>query len=47
MDLPARKTTTDLYVLVLEPSHPKADREGYVLEHRLVMEGRVGPRERC
>jgi hypothetical protein len=30
------------YVLVQEPNHPKADRYGYVYEHRLVMERRLG-----
>lgn len=30
------------YVGVLRPDHPHADPRGYVLEHRLVMEGAIG-----
>lgn len=30
------------YRLVSEPNHPKADKDGYVLEHRLVMEFMLG-----
>lgn len=30
------------YILVMKPGHPHADRHGYVLEHRLVMEARLG-----
>lgn len=30
------------YVLVYTPSHPNAQAEGYVFEHRLVMEARLG-----
>lgn len=33
---------TDGYVLVLTKDHPKADRYGYVREHRLVMEKHLG-----
>jgi hypothetical protein len=29
---------SDGYVLIYMPSHPRADHEGYMLEHRLVME---------
>jgi len=30
------------YVLVLAKDHPSADRDGYVYEHRLVMEKHIG-----
>ena len=30
------------YVAVLQPSHPHSDTTGYVFEHRLVMEGKLG-----
>jgi hypothetical protein len=30
------------YVMVHSPEHPKADQDGYVLEHRLVMEHKLG-----
>lgn len=30
------------YILVLEKGHPQADRDGYVPEHRLVMEKHLG-----
>jgi DNA-binding transcriptional MerR regulator len=32
----------DGYVLVKSPDHPRRDRHGYVREHRLVMEARLG-----
>jgi hypothetical protein len=37
-----RRTKSDGYVLVFCPNHPKADKRGYVREHRLVMEGILG-----
>jgi hypothetical protein len=30
------------YIYVLSKDHPSADRDGYVLEHRLVMEKKIG-----
>lgn len=37
-----RKLHSQGYVLVYEPSNPSADRSGYVLEHRLIMEKYLG-----
>ena len=37
-----RKKHSDGYILVYCPSHPKADRSGYILEHRLIMEQMLG-----
>lgn len=37
-----RKSHSYGYVLVYEPSNPAADRSGYVLEHRLIMEQHLG-----
>ena len=34
--------TTDGYFMVLSRNHPNADKQGYVLEHRLVMESHIG-----
>lgn len=34
--------TMDGYVKVLVPEHPHADNKGYVLEHRLVLEQKLG-----
>jgi hypothetical protein len=30
------------YILILIPSHPNADKQGRVLEHRLIMENHLG-----
>ena len=30
------------YVYVLNKTHPNRDRDGYVLEHRLIMENHIG-----
>jgi hypothetical protein len=30
------------YISILCPTHPFADKQGYVLEHRLIMEAHVG-----
>ena len=30
------------YVLIYQPTHPNADNNGYIYEHRLVMEGILG-----
>lgn len=38
----ARKKHNDGYILVYSPNHPNADRGGFVLEHRLVMESVIG-----
>lgn len=38
----ARKKHSGGYVLVYSPKHPYADRGGFVLEHRLVMESVIG-----
>lgn len=37
-----RKKHSGGYVLAYSPKHPKADRNGYVLEHRVVMERHLG-----
>ena len=37
-----RKKHSGGYILVYEPDHPCADKGGYVLEHRLVMERHIG-----
>jgi hypothetical protein len=37
-----RKKHSGGYILVYCPEHPSADRSGYVLEHRLVMEKALG-----
>ena len=37
-----RKKAGSGYVTVLSPSHPLADKRGYVPEHRLVMERHIG-----
>lgn len=42
------KTSVYGYKLIFMPDHPSADKNGYVLEHRLVMEEHIGrpiPRE--
>lgn len=30
------------YIMIHRPEHPRADRRGYVLEHRLIMEKKIG-----
>lgn len=37
-----RKKHTGGYVLIYRPNHPAADRGGYVLEHRIIMETYIG-----
>ncbi len=37
-----RKLTADGYVLVYRPDHPYAAKDGYIFEHRLVMETKLG-----
>ena len=37
-----RKKHTHGYILVYAPDNPAADRTGYVLEHRLIMEKHIG-----
>jgi hypothetical protein len=39
---PKRKPTKDGYILIYRPEHPYADSRGCVLEHRLVVEKRIG-----
>lgn len=38
----ARKKHADGYILVYSPANPMADKHGFVLEHRLVMESVIG-----
>ncbi len=44
MPPPPKKPRDDGYVLVHAPEHPSADADGYVLEHRFVMEAYLGER---
>jgi hypothetical protein len=37
-----RQRTSDGYIRIYSPGHPCADRHGFVLEHRLVMESHIG-----
>jgi NMD protein affecting ribosome stability and mRNA decay len=37
-----RRKTSHGYITILCPRHPHADNEGYVREHRLVMESHIG-----
>lgn len=37
-----RKCRTDGYISIYFPSHPKATKDGYVMEHILVMERKIG-----
>lgn len=37
-----RIKTIDGYIAIYQPSHPNATQAGYVLEHRLVMEQKIG-----
>ena len=30
------------YILIIKPDHPKSTKQGYILEHRLVMEKKLG-----
>lgn len=36
------KTITNGYVSILNPKHPYARKSGYIFEHRLVMENKIG-----
>lgn len=36
------KVNADGYVLLYRPDHPRARKDGYILEHRLVMEAKLG-----
>lgn len=38
----AKKKRDDGYICIYFPEHPKADKEGLILEHRLVMECYIG-----
>lgn len=39
------------YVMIYKPSHPFSDHRGYVREHRIIVEGKIGrflkPKEHC
>lgn len=37
-----RRLTKEGYVTVLTPDHPRTGKDGYVLEHRLIMERELG-----
>lgn len=37
-----RKKQSGGYILVYAPNHPSADRTGYVLEHRIILEEHIG-----
>jgi hypothetical protein len=37
-----KRPTTSGYMRIWKPEHPAADRNGYVYEHRLVMEQKIG-----
>lgn len=37
-----KKRRADGYVAVYYPTHPRATRDGYIMEHILVMEGEIG-----
>lgn len=37
-----RRTNCDGYILIMRPEHPRADRDGYVFEHILVAEQKLG-----
>ena len=36
------KSTRGPYIVVIAKEHPRADRDGYVLEHRIVVENHLG-----
>ena len=37
-----KKINSQGYILILKPSHPFCDKQGYVRKHRLVMEHKLG-----